>query len=320
MPMSSRPEPLENRVDVLTVSDMCVDLVLSGNVRPQFHQVEQLIEEYELELGGSANIFATQFAKLGGRAGVIGWVGEDLFADFALERLWTMGVDTSRVKRHPNLKTGLGVALCEPNDRAILTYLGSIDGVQRHDLPETMLNSCRHWHITSFFLLRSLTDFWFGWVRYCKARGVTVSLDPNWDPNNRWQSLNDLLPFVDVFFPNEAEAMAIAGCSDVRQAGTKLASYGPLVVVKCGPKGAIAFKGRQTLQEDPGGGSSVPPKVADSVGAGDNFDAGFIRAWLLGQDVKSCLALANRCAVASLSHYGGIKGQLHEAIGNETVS
>lgn len=55
-------------LDVFCVADMCVDLVLAGNVRPQFHQVEQLIDTYTLELGGSANIFASQFAKLGGRA------------------------------------------------------------------------------------------------------------------------------------------------------------------------------------------------------------------------------------------------------------
>ena len=238
--MASRPTS-ENDVDVLTVSDMCVDLVLSGNVRPQFHQVEQLIEKYELELGGSANIFASQFARLGGRAGVIGWVGEDLFGDFALEKLRTLGVNTSRVKRHANLKTGIGVALAEPNDRAILTYLGTIDAVQPGDLPEAMLDSCRHWHLTSLFLLQSLADFWIGWVRLCKTRGITISLDTNWDPSNRWQGVTDLLPFVDVFLPNEAEAMALTGCTDVQEAGTKLASYGPFVVVKCGPKGAIAL-------------------------------------------------------------------------------
>ena len=318
--MLYRTQPLENHVDVLTVSDMCVDLVLSGNVRPQFHQVEQLIDEYELELGGSANIFAAQFAKLGGRAGVIGCVGEDLFGDFALDRLRTAGVDISRVKRQASLKTGLGVALSEPNDRAILTYLGTIDAIQPNNIPETTLDSCRHWHITSFFLLQSLTNFWSDWVRACKARGVTVSLDPNWDPSNRWQGLKELLPFVDVFFPNEAEATAIADCPDVEQAGAELASYGPLVVVKCGSKGAITFKGSEILQAGSGGDDSAPPKIADSVGAGDNFDAAFIRGWLLGQDIRSCLALANRCAVASLRHFGGIKGQLREAVGNDAVS
>ena len=52
-------------LDVVTVADMCVDLVLTGDVRPRFHQIEQIIENYELELGGSANIFASQPREAG---------------------------------------------------------------------------------------------------------------------------------------------------------------------------------------------------------------------------------------------------------------
>jgi sugar/nucleoside kinase (ribokinase family) len=54
--------------------------------------------------------------------------------------------------------------------------------------------------------------------------------------------------------------------------------------------------------------------VVDSIGAGDNFDAGFIRAWLLGRSIDECLTLGHRCAVASLGKTGGIEGQLQEDI------
>src|ERR1700682_1882252 len=84
--------------DVATVSDMCVDLVVSGNVRPEFHQFEQIVGDYSLELGGSANIFASQLAKLGARSGVVGYIGRDMFGEFALRELEKMGVDTSYVK------------------------------------------------------------------------------------------------------------------------------------------------------------------------------------------------------------------------------
>src|SRR5438128_1133504 len=116
-------------LDVLCVADMCVDLVLRGNIRPRFQQIEQLIDDYRLELGGSANILASQFVKLGGRAGVIGWLGTDPFGDLVLARLRELGVEVTRVRRHATEKTGLGVALAEPDDRAILTYAGTIDAV-----------------------------------------------------------------------------------------------------------------------------------------------------------------------------------------------
>src|SRR6266478_9430539 len=117
--------------DVAAVSDMCVDLVVSGNVRPEFHQAEQIVGDYSLELGGSANIFATQLAKLGARAGVLGYVGADMFGEFALQELDQIGVDTTRVKKLSSLKTGIGIHLTEKHDRAMLTYPGSIDATPR---------------------------------------------------------------------------------------------------------------------------------------------------------------------------------------------
>src|SRR6266567_615113 len=149
-----------NPFDVVTVSDMCADLVVSGNARPEFHQVEQIVGDYSLELGGSANIFASQLAKLGARAGVLGYVGADMFGEFVLQQLDLIGVDTTRVKKLASLKTGIGIHLSEKNDRAILTYPGSIDATPAEDLDETLLLSCRHWHLASYFLLRNLRSSW----------------------------------------------------------------------------------------------------------------------------------------------------------------
>jgi len=300
--------------DVFCVADMCVDLVLSGNVRPRFNQVEQLIDNYVIELGGSANIFASQFVKLGGRAGVIGWVGKDAFGQFVLERLQTIGVDVSLVGYHPHLRTGLGVALAESNDRAILTYVGTIDAVQPSELPDDLLSACRHWHIASYFLLNHLRDYWSNWLKRCKEKGLTTSLDTNWDPENRWVGVIEMLPLIDVFLPNETEALALTGQANVTRAGEKLASRGQLVIIKRGSEGAIAFRGNQSWQVLPRDSPDHPVTIVDTIGAGDNFDAGFLRAWLLNRDIDQCLRLACHCAVASLRVAGGIEGQLCGAV------
>lgn len=306
--------PLKEPLDVFTVADMCVDLMLAGNVRPQFHQIEQIIGDYFVELGGSANIFATQMAKLGARVGVIGWVGRDAFGQFVMEKLRSLNVDTSHVKAHPTLKTGLGVALTEPEDRAILTYLGTIDACQPEDLPEYPTSTSHHWHIASYFLLATLRPFWKRWISRCKQAGLTISLDTNWDPEDRWEGVLDLLPMVDVFLPNEAEALRLTGQVDVKEAGERLGRLGPVVVIKRGEKGAIAIKDGKTWEIRPEDFQGQPVEIIDSVGAGDNFDAGFMRGWLLGRKLEECLELAHRCAVASLGARGGIQGQLRERV------
>ena len=136
-----------------------------------------------------------------------------------MSRLQSIGIDVRRVTRDANLKTGLGVALVETDDRAILTYSGSISAVQVSDLTDDLLKAARHWHIASYFLLDPLRGFWPGWVRKLKQAGVSVSLDTNWDPAEAWHGVMELLGEIDLFLPNEAEAKAIAKVNDVVEAG-----------------------------------------------------------------------------------------------------
>jgi len=83
-------------------------------------------------------------------------------------------------------------------------------------------------------------------------------------------------------------------------------------VIKCGAQGAAAFS-REAHQQ-----FAVPPallenlRIVDTTGAGDNFDAGFVFAWLRGAPLADCVALGMKCATASLAAIGGIEGQLRE--------
>jgi len=275
--------------DVALVSDMCVDLIMAGNVRPRFSQVEQIVDRYDLELGGSANIFACQMAKLGARTTLLGKIGADQFGEFALRKLQESGVDCSHVQVDPELRTGLGVTLAEPSDRAILTFLGSITAVPAAELPSRPASLCRHWQIASYFLLTQLRLAWREFLERAKNGGVTTSLDPNWDPDARWEGIESILPTIDVFLPNASEAIAITGEPDVLGAGRKLAERGPLVVIKRGEEGALAVHRARVWELDPAECDTGRIDPVDTVGAGDNFDAGFLRSWMLGADIDEGL-------------------------------
>ena len=125
-------------LDVLCVSDMTADLIVRGRELPRFGQVETLLDDYILEIGGSANIFASQFCKLGGRAGVVGCVGADVSVRSSEAKLTTIGVDLRHLRDNPRLKTGISAHLNHQGDRAILTYLGTADGVRAEDLTDDL--------------------------------------------------------------------------------------------------------------------------------------------------------------------------------------
>ncbi|HYE04296.1 MAG TPA: carbohydrate kinase family protein [Planctomycetota bacterium] len=299
--------------DLGCIADLCVDLVMRGDEKPRYGQEEQLFAGYALELGGSGTIVCAQFAKLGGRVRLVGAVGDDDLGAVVRRRLAEENLPDADIAVRPDLPTGLGVALARSDgDRAILTVSGALDGTEPSRLTPALAASCRHWHVAAFYLLGALRPAWHGFLGAARRAGATVSIDPNWAAGGDWNAIRALLPLVDVFMPNEREALAISGEHEVNAAGRALSRQGPLVVVKRGARGSVLFADGRRVAEREG----TPPdgKVADAIGAGDNFDAGFLRAWLDGADPASCLALGDRCARASLLRAGGIRGQLLETM------
>ncbi len=294
--------------DVLTFGDLCVDLIITGaDVTPQFGQVEKLVENYTLEMGGSCSIFACQAARLGLRTAILGRVGADSFGQLMLDRMNEAGVDTRFVTVDPALKTGLGIALCPPGDRAILTYLGTVNVLQPQDVTDELLASARHLHHGSYYLHTGLRPGIPQIFRRAKALGLSISLDTNWDPAERWDGVMDeLLPMTDVFFPNDQEALHISGAKDLDAAARAFLARGVRVTaLKAGAKGARVYAGGVRLERP-----VEPVSGGDSIGAGDSFDAGFLAGWLRGLPLERCLEIGMACGRSVAGKIGGVAGQL----------
>lgn len=294
--------------DVITFGDLCVDLIITGaDVTPQFGQVEKLVENYALEMGGSCSIFACQAARLGLRTAILGRVGPDSFGQLMLDRMNEAGVDTRYVAVDPKLKTGLGIALCPPGDRAILTYMGSINVLTPGDVSDAFLASARHLHHGSHYLHTGLRPGMPEIFRRAKKLGLSISLDTNWDPEEQWNGgLPELLSMTDVFMPNDQEALRISRKSGLDEAAETFLDRGVgVVTVKAGAKGARVYT-RDARLERP----VEPVSGGDSIGAGDSFDAGFLAGWLRGLPLERCLEIGMACGRSVASKIGGVAGQL----------
>ncbi len=296
--------------DVVSIADVCADLIIIGNEKPCFGQVEKLAESYELELGGSASIFASQFSKLGGKVALIGSLGQDTLGAFLLERLNQLGIDTSHLQITSTSKTPLGLNLSVKEDRAMITVLGSMAEISFLQISDEVLHQTRHWHIAGFFLLQQLISKWPEFIQKLITRNITISLDTNWAPNGDWHHVIELLPTIDVFLPNENEAMAITKKHDYKSAGIYLSEIGKLIVIKRGSEGASAFlNGKEIIATIPSKSNSTI-QVVDTTGAGDSFDGGFIYEWLKGSSIDQCLNTGIACGTSSVQKAGGINGQL----------
>ena len=291
--------------DILTIGEINVDLILGQDARPIFGQAEKIVDDATLTVGGSGTIVAMGAAQLGLRVAYCGVVGEDTFGRFMLDRLHQRRIDTRGVIIDPNLKTGLSVILNVPDDRAILTHLGAIDALRAEQVNPALLAQSRHIHITSFFLQHNLRPGLAALLTKARANGVTVSVDTNWDPTERWNDgLPALLKQTDIFLPNEQEALAITGAQSAQEALDILAATIPVVAIKLGPNGAICRQGGQRAH-DPG----FPLKVVDTTGAGDSFNAGFHYGLLQDWELSRALTLGCACGALSTQAAGGTTAQ-----------
>ncbi len=300
-------------LDVLVIGEINLDFILRGeDVAPEFGQREKVVVDSLLTLGSSSAIFACQGARLGLRTAFVGVVGTDPFGELALRDLNARGVDTRACLADPSLKTGVSVILVRPDaDRAILTYPGSIGALRADQIDRALFARARHLHIASYFLLDALRPDLPHLLDEAKRAGMTVSLDTNWDPAERWE-IGDILASCDVFLPNEAELLAITRQAEVEAALASLQGLVQVIAVKQGARGAMAVRGDTRAQCE-----ARPVRVIDTVGAGDSFDAGFVYGYLHGWSLADTLRLACACGSLSTRGMGGTTHQatLEEALG-----
>ena len=297
-------------LDVLVVCEINVDIMVAGLAGPPRFGAELAVGDVALAAGSSGVLTATGLAALGLRAGVCGLVGDDLFGRFMLEHCDRRGIDRAAVTVDPGVRTGASVILSAGSgDRAILTHAGAMAQLRLTMVPPEALARARHLHLSSHFLQAALRPDVPALLARARALGLSTSADTGHDPEERWE-VADLLPGLDLFLPNETEALAISGAATAEGALEWLAARVPSVVVKRGGEGALAARGAERAAVP---GFAVP--VVDTTGAGDAFDAGFLSALLAGEPLAACVRYGNACGALTVTQVGG-----PGAIGRERVA
>ncbi len=296
------PDDASPHPDVCVVGELNPDLILYGLPKDLKPDHEYLVDGFRLTLGSSSAIFAHNLAALGTRVGMVSKIGSDALGEMCLGWLRSANVDLSRVvTSKQNIATGLSVILAHPGHRFILTYPGTMFDLAYEDLDLEYVFSARHLHVASYYLNRALRSRMTDLFREAKAHGLTTSLDTNDDPEGKWGTeLLELLPHVDIFFPNEREAKFITHSDVVAVALDILSKKVRRVVVKLGPAGAISSEGLNQTRSKP-----FPVSPVDTVGAGDSFDAGYIHQFLQGSAPQECLDYANLIGAYSTTRQGG---------------
>ena len=294
---------MRKKFDVTFAGEINLDLILYGTPQELPTERELLANRSLLTLGSSSAICAHNLSAMGAHVGFVTRVGNDALGELALTRVKEGGVDVQGVVRNKQSATGITVVLPHERDRHILTFPGTIFEMSYKDLDLGYLANALHFHMSSFYLHRKLRKDIPRIFRALKKAKLSTSLDTNDDPDDAWTGdgvLEETLKYVDVFLPNEREALKIAATGQVEDAARKLVEKVATVVVKLGPRGAMAVnRGRRLLA------SAVKVDVIDPIGAGDSFDAGFICQFVRGAPLAKCLEWGNLAGAFSTTQPGG---------------
>ena len=287
--------------DLTIAGELNLDLILYGLPRDMPTERELLATDFRATLGSSSGIVAHNVASLGGRVSFSTVIGADDFGRIALERLSNAGVDVSHTRWHETVPTGITLLLPHGDRRHILTFPGTMAELRVAELDFDFLAQSRHFHLSSLYLQRGLHTGLFDFLHRLKEAGLTLSLDTNDDPEDRWGApLAEVLPLVDIFLPSEDEICRMTNCTDLDDAIGALPTAPAVVVVKRGSRGARVYAGGQRTDIAP-----LSVATIDTVGAGDSFDAGFLRVYLSGKDIITCAKAGNITGALSTQAAGG---------------
>ena len=263
-------------VDLVVAGDVNPDvIVVDADPTPVFGQVERIVREVRITMGGSSSIMACGAARLGLDVSFCGVVGDDDAGRLALGLLRDRGVDVAACRVDRSAPTAVTVVLARHDDRAILTSLGTIGALTTDDIPADLVARARHLHVGSTALQPHLRAGLPGLFRHARASGTTTSFDANWDPDERWDDLDGLLATADVCFPNLAEGRRWTG-------RTEQAEVARAVVARA-----------DTAGRDAGARPASGPMSGRAPGGGHDRRRGFLRRRVRDRDAPGLVAGAN---------------------------
>ena len=288
----------------LVIGDLNVDLVL--NELKGFPELgkEIIARNHFMDIGGSGGIFSAVLSELGINTYIISKISNDFLGQFLISKLKDYGVNTDKLVIKESDETGITINLSYKKDKYQISSLNLVSSLNADEVMFENIEDIGHVHFSSYYMMKNLKADYVKLINDIKRnyKNVTLSLDTNDDPENKWgEEIYKILRNIDIFLANKREALKITNESNIKDALNKLSRVIKTVVIKLGSEGYIARDGENYY-----GGDQLSVNFKDSTGAGDNFDSGFIYGYIDNLNVEKSLKIANICGAKSVEYLGGV--------------
>ncbi|EJM99614.1 sugar kinase, ribokinase [Phyllobacterium sp. YR531] len=287
-------ESTRSTYEVMIVGEYYFDLVFRGLPDIPRMGADLWAKEFDW-VPGAAFSTALALTRLGTMAGWWCAFGNDIFSRMIIEEARRENIDDGLFIHLDKPWRRLSSAFSFTDDRGFISYSEDRDpSPTPADLerirPEVLL-------LQGF----SLDDDRAALIDSARKLGIKVCSDcQHIEMDLSAPGLIEALQKIDVFLPNETEAKALTGETDIEAALNILTKYCKTVVIKRGSEGVIASDNGRVYRLP-----ALAVDVFDTTGAGDSFNAGFVHGLLHEPDFVSALEVAVICGSLAVTAYGG---------------
>jgi len=256
--------------------------------------------------GGSAGNTIAGIASLGGRAGYIGKVRDDLLGKVFRHDITSAGVEFPTPPATDGPATARCMILVSPDgQRTMNTFLGACVNLGPKDVDADLIARAQLTYLEGYLFDPPHAQEAFrhaAGIAHDAGRKVSLSLSDSFCVERHRQAFLQLVDHhIDVLFGNEGEIAALFETPDFRAAVERLRGLCELVAITRGAAGSVIVT-RDQIIEVP---AAPVSHVVDTTGAGDLYAAGFLYGLTQGKPLAECGRLASLSAAEIISHFGG---------------
>ncbi|MGR9244503.1 tagatose kinase [Rhizobium leguminosarum] len=292
------------------VGEILVEIVAT-TVGDGFLEAQPLVGPFA---SGAPAIFISQCGRLGGKAAMVGAVGDDDFGRVNTDRLKRDGVDVSTISIDPDYPTGSAFVRYRKDGSRDFVYNIATSAAARFGWSQAvgaLLNRSGHLHVMGSALsvpsARAVID---KAVDIVKARGGTLSVDPNIRKELKLDEQTErrfskLVAAADLLLPSGEELERAAGVEGEAEAIRRLFEMGVKeIVLKRGADGATYFGWQGDRIDAP----AFVVQEVDPTGAGDCFGGAYLTCRRLGMSPQQALTYGSAAGARNVTVLGPMEG------------
>lgn len=285
------------KFDILVVGDYCLDFVFTG--LPSMPELgKEIVGTGFIQTPGGACNSVIAMHRLGLKVGWLTNFGTDSYSQFILDEIRKEGIAEDYFLFHNKPHRQVTVSLSYPKERAFIAYYDP-DPLIRSEVRNLPRASGKSLYSPGFYLGKEFDLL----LPLIKAKNWKLIMDGN---TNEAHTLEEkqvvrVLKSLDLFLCNAREARWMTGKEDLESAIVSLGTYVPEVIIKNGAQGSLGWKAGKLTHT-----SAIKIKSVDTTGAGDCFNAGFLKIWLSGGSQEEAMKWGNIVGGLSTAAPGGI--------------